>query len=211
MGVGIYLNAHVDRRGRRVLRMKCRTKGQSFTKSLGISVRPEDWDDKAYRVRNAIPAVAKKLAAIRENMYRSWELYEAGAYTFEELTRRLTSSEAGTDVMEFVKTVFSANRTSSTTQSYIAVVRTYRTTLGIDILTFNHINYSNITEAINKWKQKGLSPVSIRTYLNHLGAILNEAHRRGLVDEPFKSHPSYRQKTPTTIVRTATPLKDEIT
>lgn len=72
-------------------------------------------------------------------------------------------------------------------------------------VTFNHFNYSNISSAINKWKQKGLSPSSIKSYVNHIGAIVNEAFRRGLVDTPFKNHPSYRQKKVTKVIQTATP------
>ena len=205
MGVGIYLKNYVDNSGKQALQLKCRHRGMSFVKSIGISASSKDWDSKAYRIKGAIPSVAEKLSKIRDNMYHSWELYEAGVYTWEELTRRLGSGNLNEDVLTFIQDVFSISRTKATTQSYINAVNAYKLILGIKQVTFNHFNYSNISSAINKWKTKGLSPSSIRSYINHIGAIVNEGFRRGLVDSPFVNHPSYRQKKTTTVVKTATP------
>lgn len=205
MGVAIYLKNYKNTSGRQMLQLKCRTKGMSFTKNLGITVHPKDWDSKTLRIKNAIPAVSDKLSKIRDNMFHSWELYEAGVFTFDELTRRLTSGNTGEDVLSFIEDIFSVNRTSATTQSYINSVNAYKLILGLKVVTFNHFNYSNISGAINKWNNKGLSPSSIRSYINHIGAIVNEAFRRGLVDSPFKNHPNYRQKKVTRVIKTATP------
>jgi hypothetical protein len=205
MAVGIYLKNYTDTNGKQALQLKCRTKGLSFTKSIGINVDPKDWDSKNLRIKNAIPATADKLSKIRDNMFHSWELYEAGVYTFEEMTRRLSSGNTSEDVLTFIADVFSINRTKATTQSYINAIKAFKLVLGMKTVSFNHLNYSNISQAINKWKYKGLSGASIRSYINHIGAIVNEAFRRGLVDSPFKNHPSYRQKKVTKVIQTATP------
>jgi len=206
MAVGIYLKSHINKDGRRALEIKARHKGLAFRKGLGISVHPSKWDSRSYRIKGAIPSVAEKLSKVKDNMYHSWELYEAGVFTWQELTRRLDSGNNDSeDVLTFVRDVFSQSRTNATTQSYINAVRAFKLIMNLKTVTFNHFNYSNISQAVNKWKAKDLSPSSINTYIKHIAAIVNEAFRRGLVSEAFVNHRSYRQKVGTTIVKTATP------
>ena len=205
MGVGLYLKNYTDKSGKQAIQLKAKHKGLRYVKSIGISAKPSDWDNRAYRIKGAIPAISDKLSKVRENMYASWELYEAGVYTWEELTRRLAAGHTSQDVLAFVRDIFSVGRTKATTQSYINALSTFKTAIGVHAVTFNHLNYSNISGAIRKWSSDGLSPSSINSYLNHIGSIVNEAYRRGLMSEPFVKHKNWRQKKRLTIVQTATP------
>ena len=205
MGVGLYLKNYTDKSGKQAIQLKAKHGGLRYVKSIGISAKPSDWDNRAYRIKGSIPIVADKLSKIRDNMYSSWELYEAGSYSWEELTRRLAAGHTSQDVLSFLEDVFSQGRTSATILSYKAVLRTFKSAIGVHAVTFNHLNYSNITQAVNTWKSRGLSPSSIESYIKHIGSIHNEAFRRGLLDSPFIKHKQWRQKKRVNIIQTATP------
>ena len=205
MAVSINLKNYTDKSGKKALQLKCNHNGKRFVKSIGISVKPSDWDSRNLRIKGAIPSVANKLSKIRDNMFTSWEQYESGAFTWEELERRLTQSETSNDVLSFVQNVYSSGVTQATQQSYINVVKAYRLIMELDNVTFKHFNYSNINQAISRWKAKNLSPSSINSYITHMSSIVNEAQRRGLVSERFIYHRNYRQKIRTRVIDTATP------
>lgn len=205
MGASIYLQKYSNRHGKQQLVLKCRSKGLSFSRNLGISAKAEDWDSKILRIKNAPPSISSRLDKIKNNMYDSFEMYENQTITWEELCRLLSSDNVSQDVLTFVKEVFSLNRTKATTQSYINSINALKLILEFKVITFAHLNYPNLSQAVNKWTKKGLSPSSTNTYINHIGAIVNEAYRRGLVSEAFKNHPNYRRKKRTVIVQTCTP------
>lgn len=116
MAVGLYLKNYTDKAGKRAIQLIAQHKGQRFVATTGMACKVNEWDGRAYRIKGAIPALADKLSKIRDNMYASWELYEAGVYTWEELTRRLGAGHASQDVLGFINDVFSIGRTSNCNQ-----------------------------------------------------------------------------------------------
>lgn len=113
MGASIYLQKYSTKQGKQQLLLKCRSKGLSFSRNLGISANAEDWDSKILRIKNAAPSISSRLDKIKNNMYDSFELYENHSITWEELCRLLSSDNVSQDVLTFVKEVFSLNRTKS--------------------------------------------------------------------------------------------------
>ena len=205
MAVSIYLQNYANKSGKHQLVLKCRHKSLSFSRNLGISATKEAWDSKTLRIKNALPSISSRLDKIKNNMYDSFEFYEADAITWEELCRLLSSDNVSDDVLTFVKDVFSLNRTTATTQSYINSINALKLILNVEVITFAHLNYPNLSQAVNKWAKKGLSPASSNSYINHIGAIVSEAYRRGIVRESFINHKNYRRKKVTTIIKTCTP------
>ena len=205
MAVSIYLQKYSNKSGKHQLVLKCRYKGLSFSRNIGISATKDSWDGKTLRIKNAIPSISSRLDKIKNNMYDSFELFEAQAITWEELCRKLSSDNVAQDVLGFITDVFSLNRTKATTQSYINSINALKLILNIKVITFAHLNYPNLSQAVNKWAKKGLSPASTNSYINHIGAIVSEAYRRGIVSEAFVNHKNYRRKKVTTIIQTCTP------
>ena len=205
MGVGLYLQNYRSTSGLCQLQLKARHKGLSFTKQVGIKVNPEQWDSRNYRVKGGIPAINDKLGKIRETMLSSWELYETGVYTWEELVRRLSGGNTKTDVVSFIEDVYKSEKSPATYQAYLNCIRAYKSVLQLPVLEFSHVTYPNTSQAVRRWKEKSLSAATINTYITHLGSVVNEAYRRGLAAEPFIKHKTYRQKKKTVVIKTATP------
>lgn len=205
MGVSIYLKGYKDKQGRSQLEIKARHRGQHFTQPL-FKVSPDDFDATRLRLKPSSSVYTKRnkeLSTIKENMYTSWDLYEAGVYSWEEFTRRLKGGKSDSDVLAFVDDVFKSNYKDVTYFGYRNSVMAFRKALGTSSVTFNDFNYTTIINIVRKWKRT-LSAASINSYIKNLQTIVNEAHRRGLVDAPFVHHKQYRQKETTRILQTVT-------
>ena len=205
MGVSIYLKGYKDKQGRAQLEIKARHRCQHFTQPL-FKVSPKDFDTTRLRLKPSSSVYSKRnkeLSTIKENMYTSWDLYEAGAYSWEEFTRRLKGGKPSSDVLGFVDDVFKNNYKDITYRAYRNSILAYRKALGSSSVTFNDFNYTTVSNVVRKWKG-ALSASSINSYIKHIATVINEAHRRGLVDAPFVQYKQYRQKETTRILQTVT-------
>jgi hypothetical protein len=204
VGVNIYKKGHKDKLGRVQLEIKARHRGQSFSYPL-FKVRPEDYDDTKIRLRatSSVYKRNKELNEIKENMYNSWDLYESGAYSWDEFTRRLRGGKSHADALQFVDDVFKPLHKDATYKAYYNSIKAFQKALGTSSVLLTDFNYTTIVNVVNKWKER-LSPASINTYIKHIATVVNEAYRRGLTDSEFVHYKQYRQKESTRVVQTIT-------
>ena len=194
MGISLYLKNYTDSQGKSQLEIKARSRGQHFSKSL-FKINRLDWNPKLQRI-NATSALASKynpqLAEIKENMYNSYELYEANIYSFEELCRRLNGGSSKLDMIGFAEDVYKDYKDVSF-KNILAALRGWKKVLGTDSLLFTDMTYTSITAVVSKMKLTH-KPASINTYLGILSSVTNEAYRRGIVNEKFVPYRQYYQK-----------------
>ena len=175
------------------MEIKARSRGQHYSRAL-FKISRDSWDSKRQRVLSTSPLAAKynpQIAEIKELMYSSYDLYEAGIYSFEELTRRLKGGSSNLDMISFAQDVYKGYKPVSY-NNIINALKAWKRAQGTNSLLFTDVNYTSMTATINKLKQTH-APSSINSYIGFISSTFNEGYRRGVVNEKFVSYRKYYQ------------------
>ena len=204
MGISLYLKAYTDSQGKSQLELKCRSRGQHFSKAL-FKISRDSWDPKRQRILSTSPLAAKynpQIEEIKENMYNSYDLYDAGIYSFEELKRRLNGGSAKLDMISFATEIYSGYKQVSY-NNILNALKAWKKAMNTDSLLFTDMNYTSMTATISKLKQTH-APSSINSYVGFLSSVTNEAYRRGIINDKFISYRQYYQKVNLNIINVVT-------
>ena len=204
MGISLYLKNYTDSQGKSQLEIKCRSRGQHYSKAL-FKITRDSWDSKRQRILATNQLAAKynpQIAEIKENMYNSFDLYEAGIYSFEELKRRLNGGSSKLDMLSFAEDVYKDYKQVSY-NNILNALKAWKKAMNTDSLLFTDMNYTTMTATISKLKQTH-APSSVNGYIGFLSSVTNEAYRRGVINDKFISYRQYYQKVGTKIVNVAT-------
>ena len=150
MGAGIFIKSYIDSKNRSQVELKVRIRGNNYSKAL-FKINVKDWDSKLTRVKNTSPLsvkLNKELSEMKELMYSSVELHQAGVYGFDELVRRLNGGSSSLDVESFAADVFTYLKPVSY-HNILNALSTWRKTLGVDTLLLTDVNYSNNMEVFH--------------------------------------------------------------
>ena len=206
MGISLTFKSYTSKSGKRQLIFRVQTKGVQYEKATNIKLLPKDFNKEQLRVKSTVPSYLKhnkRLSELKELIFNAYDLYESGAYTFEEFKYRVESENTTLDVFSFLEDTYKASKSEVTYENYRSVLVNYKRALDYKQLRFTDFEYANISKFIRLCKDKGLSPNSINTYITHIKAVVNEAYNRGLTERPFKSHKTYRQRRTPQIAITA--------
>lgn len=180
----------VNKDGRSSIFLLAKKGKKQFKKSIQIKVKPSDWLPRNSQVKgtslNSI-IINRRLTEITNNMNLAWSSFENGSYSWDELCIKLGGGNASTSqsLDGFLETVLKAKYDNENSyNTYVGVVKAVYKEAEIDKILLPDLTNEFIGKCVQGWKKR-LSPISVRTYLTHLGKIKNLAYQKGLISEPF--------------------------
>lgn len=202
--IGVYLQTNQNRLKEHSVYIRVRSKAMSLSIPLKFSIKKKDFDNKRKRVKSShslyIP-FNKKIDEVSAKVYEALQLYRADIISLEDFYIRLSKKQEKS--VEHLLAIYKQEKKAGTYIMYEYSIKSYMRALNKSI-KFSDISHSNITKAISKWKEEGLSPTSINTYIRHLGILKNDAFRREYCANGLVRYNAYNQRVPALEIKSIT-------
>tara|TARA_B110000285_G_C15057582_1_gene580481 strand:+ start:23 stop:1390 length:1368 start_codon:yes stop_codon:yes gene_type:complete len=196
MGWGIYIKSGINKSGKTSLFYRVTSGRDKVLKGgLNILIKPSDWDKRTLQVSAKVDNsifINEKIDEISTRLKRGWNFFESGSYTWNEMSSYIAGDKTEMDLWGFVESTLKPKVSKAGWSTYRGSYGAVLKALGKDRLDFKDLSEDLIDQVFKVWK-KNLRSASIKTYLFHFGAIINEAYKKKLTPYKYEKQTKWRK------------------